>query len=62
MITIELTSQEAILFRKYQQVADNFQTMHDAGVFDTVNGSVEIHFDNDGNIRVINKHDTLYKR
>jgi len=62
MITIELKDSEAVLFRKFQQVYSTFKVMDESGIFEIRNGSAEVHFDNDGTVREIARHDKLYKK
>ncbi len=59
-ITVFLTTPEAILFREYQQFHETFQLLCQRGVFDMKNGNVIIHFDSQGNIAKIERHDSLY--
>lgn len=59
-ITIFLTTPEAIAFRNFQQFHNTFMLMVNKGVFDTKNGSVEMHFDSNGVIQKIERHDSLF--
>jgi hypothetical protein len=59
-ITLFLTTPEAIMFRDFQQFHSTFALLCSSGVFDTRNGSCEIHFDNDGNIKKIERHNVLF--
>lgn len=61
-MTIELTDKEAkqfVAFKKYQTI---FETMDKAGVFDIRRGSAEIHFDERGEIGIINMHANIYNK
>lgn len=62
MISVQMTNAEAVLFKKFQQVFTTFETMDKAGVFEIRNGSAEMHFDFDGTVREISRHDKLYKK
>lgn len=62
MTTLELTDQDAQLFRAFRENQTNIQIMLAAGVFEMRHGSVEIHFDMEGRIGAIIGHPTLYKR
>ncbi len=59
-ITIILDSPQAMMFREYQQFHDTFALLCSKGVFDMKNGSVEIHFDSQGTIQKIQRHDSLF--
>lgn len=60
LIKIELTTVEAIQFRDWQQFHSTFALLAKSGVFDIKNGSAVLHFDPDGNIKKIERADTLY--
>ena len=59
-ITILLTTPEAILFRDFQQFHQTFALLCTKGVFDMRNGSVTLHFDQNGTIQKIDRHDSLF--
>jgi len=59
-IKIFLTTQDAIQFRAFQQFHATFMLMVNKGVFDTKNGSIEMHFDSNGVIQKIERHDSLF--
>lgn len=59
-ITLVLTTPEAILFREYQQFHQTFALLASRGVFDMKSGSVTIHFDSNGIIQKIDRHDSLF--
>lgn len=60
LIKIELTTIEAIQFRDWQQFHNTFALLVRSGVFDVKNGRSIIHFDPEGNIKKIEREDTLY--
>lgn len=53
MIKLELTDEEAELFKLFQQYHDQFQTFIDEGVMSFTNGRATIHKDNCGSIALI---------
>lgn len=59
-IKIFLTTPEAIMFKDFQQFHQTFALLCSSGVFDVRNGSVTIHFDNESNIKKIERNDSLY--
>jgi hypothetical protein len=59
-IKIFLTTPEAIMFRDYQKFHETFALLCSKGVFDMVNGSITMHFDSNGTIQKIERHDNLY--
>ena len=59
-IQIFLTTPEAIMFRDFQQFHKTFALLTSNGVFDIINGSVTIHFDSEGTIKKIERHDSLF--
>lgn len=59
-ITIFITPQEAMQFRNFQQYHAQFMLLVSKGVFDIKNGSAVLHFDNNGIIQKIDRHDPLY--
>lgn len=61
-MTIELTETEAFAFRTYLEHKDNIDIMLAANVFEVRRGSVELHFDAEGKIGVIQGHALLFKR
>ena len=60
LIRIEITTPEAMLFRDFQQFHKTFALLTTKGVFDIKGGSAVIHFDIEGNIAKIERHDNLY--
>lgn len=60
LIQIEITTPEAIAFRQFMQFHSNFMLLVNNGVFNVKDGSVRLHFDHDGNVRKIEREDTLY--
>ncbi len=59
-ITIFLTTPEAIMFRDFQQFHSTFALLCSSGVFDIKGGSAIIHFDSNGEIKKIERHDSLF--
>jgi len=59
-ITIFLTTPEAQMFKDFQQFHATFALLCSSGVFDIKNGSATIHFDNLGEIKKIERNDSLY--
>ena len=59
-ITVFLTTPEALAFREFQKFHEIFALMCKSGVFDTTNGSITMHFDSEGMIKKIERHDSLY--
>lgn len=58
-IKIELTENEAQLFVLFQKHHAIIQVLETCGFFDMKNGSVEIHKDYDGNVKVAKVHKNL---
>lgn len=61
-IPIYVLDEDAKKFLLFQQYYDIFCTMIDNGVFATKNGSVSLHFDNNGTLQTIQRQDFLYSR
>lgn len=59
-ITIVLTTPEAVMFRDFQRFHETFALLCSKGVFDMRAGSVTMHFDFQGNIQKIERHDSLF--
>lgn len=59
-IPVYLTIDDAELFKSYQQFHQTFELLCKSGAFDITNGSFTCHFDNQGNIKKIERHDSLY--
>ena len=59
-ITIFLTPPEVLLFKDFQQYHDTFTLLCQKGVFGIKNGSATIHFDNNGFVQKIERHDSLF--
>ena len=57
MIHIELTDDDAILFREYQKRYSFFKLLESIQAFEIKGGSVEIHFDALGQIASVEKHE-----
>lgn len=62
MITIDLTEDDALLFRAFRQHQDNFSTLLARGVFNVRGGKAIINFDPEGVISEIKFDITGYKR
>ena len=59
-VSIFLTTQDAAMFKEWQQFHAMFALLTKSGVFDTKSGSVTLHFDPQGNIQRIERKDDLY--
>ena len=59
-VTLILPPAEAALFVEFQKHHDKVMKLLTARVFDVRDGSVVIHYDHDGNIRTIDRHDHLF--
>lgn len=59
-VTIILSTPEAHLFRDFQQFHTTFALLAQKGVFDVKGGSVTLHFDAQGLIQKIERHDSLF--
>ena len=59
-VTIFLTHQDAELFKSFNQFHKSFQLLCERGVFDIKSGSATIHFDSNGFIQKIERHDNLF--
>ena len=59
-VTVFLTTPEALLFKDFQQFHATFALLVKKGVFDIKNGSATIHFDSEGTIKKIERHDSLF--
>lgn len=62
MITIDLTNEEAILFRKFREYQDLFTILLDSGTFETANGQVILNFNEGQTLTHINKNVVTYKK
>lgn len=62
MITIDLTEQDAELFREFRKNQDLFCMLLNGGVFTTQNGQVTLNFDPMGTLTHINQSVITYKR
>lgn len=59
---IELTSEDALLFRKFMEQRDKYQLLLDNGVFNIRNGQAILNFDNLGNLTQIDINVLMYKK
>lgn len=57
---IELTEHDAIRYREFMQYYDTFNLLVKKGVFDVKNGSVALHFDKNGELKIIQRADVLF--
>ena len=62
MITIELTNEDAELFKRFREYQDIFQIILEAGVFDTKLGVVSLSFNRERVLTQIKKDILTYKR
>lgn len=53
---VELTEENAKLFKLFMEYTDQFSFMVKSGVFDIKNGSAELHFGTNGRLVLIKKH------
>lgn len=56
MITIQLTNEEAELFKLFREHQDLFKSLVDAGLLDTANGKLILNYNYMGKICDIEKH------
>jgi len=59
-VTLILPPAEVALFMEFQKHHDKVMKLLTARAFDIKDGSVVIHYDHDGNIRKIDRHDAIY--
>lgn len=59
-IKIFLSPFEAEMFKSWQSFHATFELMVKQGVFEIKNGSATIHFDNNGCVQKIERHDSLF--
>jgi hypothetical protein len=59
-VTIFLTPTDSELFKSFQQFHKTFELLCKSGAFDIKNGSFVCHMDNEGNIKKIERHDSLF--
>ena len=57
---IELTPEEVDQFKTFRQYQDNIVKLLNSRIFDIKSGSAVIHFDGEGNVRIIERHDHLF--
>lgn len=62
MILLELTDEDALLFREYRKNYDTFSTLLSTGVFDIRGGSATLHFDVNGTLSNVDASMPFYKR
>lgn len=61
-VKIELTNEDATLFRQFREHQDVFSHLLNAGVFETKFGVVSLSFNHEGVLTQINKEVLAYKR
>lgn len=59
-VTIFLPPLEAELFKQFQQYHQMFVLLQQYGVFSIRNGTATLHFDSQGIIQKIERHDSLF--
>lgn len=59
-VTVYLTTQDAAMFKEWQQFHAMFALFAKSGVFDMRSGSVTIHFDPQGKVQRIERKDDLF--
>ena len=59
---IELTDNEARLFRAFQEHHETFYVLYNSGMFDVRNGTALVNFDAGGSVSDIDVSFKLYKR
>lgn len=62
MITIELTEEEAILFRAFRENQDRFTEIYDSGVFNVRSGRAVLHFNTEGVLDAIDIDVPIYRK
>lgn len=62
LVTLQLSPQDALLFRSYMENKDTFDLLVKAGVFTIRNGNVTLNFDADGTLTEIKRNDLLFKK
>lgn len=61
LTVVQLTPLDAQAFVEYRRHQDLFMKLLNSGVFDIHGGSAELHFDADGALRKIDKHETVFR-
>ena len=62
LITIQITTPEAIMFRDYQKDHELFNLLKSRGVFDQKNASIILNFDSNGLLQNIQRQDFIYSK
>ena len=60
LVKIELTNEDAVKYREFMKNYDTFNLMLEKGVFNVRNGSVALHFDKNGTLKIIQRADVLF--
>lgn len=58
---IELTDEEAKLFKLFREHQDEFVILVEHNIFEIKNGSAELHFDSNGNLSSVNAHVKVWR-
>lgn len=61
-VAVELSNQDAELFKQFCQYHNQFQFLVQNGVFGLKRGFATINFDNDGNISSVQKSEYIYPK
>lgn len=62
IIKIEMTNEDALLFRAFRQHQDAFMVLYAAGVFNIRDGEAHLRFDHQGSLSEIQFNVVGYKR
>ena len=61
MLKIELTDEDARLFKLFREYQDRFKVLLDNKVFETKNGKAILNFDSAGKLRQVNINKICYR-
>ncbi len=61
MIKIELTNEDASLFKLFREYQDRFKVLLDNKVFEIKNGKAVLNFDSEGKLRQVNINRICYR-
>jgi len=61
-VAVYMPDAEAAKFLLFQEYFEPFNVLIEAGVFQTRNGSIALHFDANGVLQTVQRADTLYSR
>ena len=62
MISIQLTNEEAELFKRFRQWQDKFSILSDRGVFEVKSGVAILYFNHQGTLMRVSKTEDSYVR